>query len=107
MPDASTLRSGSPPRGGSVLRTNLAISPERTMRIENGGPGGRRGNTEEQYGHVNWAATLRQKVWDDKLQRYIGVNPAAELGEDWRQRRNDCGSTPQNCQQPIVHTLSA
>ena len=85
MPDASTLRSGSPPRGGSVLRTNLAISPERTMRIENGGPGGRRGNTEEQYGHVNWAATLRQKVWDDKLQRYIGVNPAAELGEDWRQ----------------------
>ena len=46
---------------------------------------GRRGNPEEQYGHVNWSSTLREKVWDDQLQRYVGINPAAEAGTDgWR-----------------------
>ena len=68
MPDASTLRSvlaSSPQRPKSALLR----SPERKARIENGGEGGRRGNTEEQYGHVNWAGTLRQKVWDDKSLR--------------------------------------
>lgn len=76
--EASSLRA-SPVSASSLLK-----SPPRKARIENGGEGGRRGHTEEQYGHVNWAATLREKVWDDKLNRYVGVNPAAELGEDWR-----------------------
>ena len=80
MPDASSLRAASPQRPKSALLR----SPERKARVENGGEGGRRGNTEEQYGRVNWSGTLREKVWDDKLNRYVGVNPAAELGEDWR-----------------------
>ena len=72
--------------GASLAEGTSALlrSPERKIRIENGGAGGRRGNTEEQYGQVSWAGTLRQKIWDDKLNRFVGVNPAAELGEDWR-----------------------
>jgi Ca2+-binding EF-hand superfamily protein len=45
---------------------------------------GRLGQAEEQYGTVHWPTTLREKVWGDQYVRYVGVNPEAEGGKDWR-----------------------
>ena len=44
----------------------------------------RLGSAEQQIGHVNWSATLRNDVWGDEMTRYVGINPKHSNGEDWR-----------------------
>lgn len=52
----------------------------------------RLGSAEQQYGHVNWSATLRSDVWGDQMTRYVGVNPQHKNGEDWRSPRLQAGN---------------
>ena len=66
----------------------------------------RRGNAEQQVGHVNWSSTLRNDVWGDEMTRYIGINPKHSNGEDWRSPRMQAGNPKVHPPDSLVHGTS-